>query len=141
MGNGDMAGYEAQKPEELKPAGNVLELLDRILDKGIVIVGDIRISVADIELLKIQIRLLISSVDKAKELGIDFEWAKSIEQTKTKEDLQKKVDELESLLYGQKPGTKPESATELSGKSEDSTDTTDTTDSAEPANSNTGSEE
>jgi hypothetical protein len=104
MGTEDLTNYEAQKPDDFKPAGNVLELLDRILDKGIVIVGDIRISVADIELLKIQIRLLISSVDKAKELGIDFEWAKSIEQTKTKEELEKKVDELELLLHGQKPG-------------------------------------
>ena len=91
--------YEApERPQEYKPAGNVLELLDRILDKGVVIVGDIRISVADIELLKVQIRLLIASVDKAKELGIDFSWAKTIEQTKTKEELQRKVTELELKL-------------------------------------------
>jgi hypothetical protein len=95
----DVAGYGApERPEESKPAGNVLELLDRILDKGVVIVGDIRISVADIELLKIQIRLLIASVDKAKELGIDFSWAKMIEETQTKEEMQKKVKELEEKL-------------------------------------------
>lgn len=64
---------------EQKPVTNILELLDRILDKGLVIIGDIKISVADIELLKIQIRLLICSVDKAKELGIDFSWARGIE--------------------------------------------------------------
>ena len=96
---GEVAGYEApERPEEYKPAGNVLELLDRILDKGVVIVGDIRISVADIELLKIQIRLLIASVDKAKELGIDFTWAKMIEEPKTKEELQRQVKELEAKL-------------------------------------------
>lgn len=66
---------------EQQPVTNLLELLDRILDKGIVIIGDIKISVADIELLKIQIRLLICSVDKAKELGIDFSWARGIEST------------------------------------------------------------
>lgn len=48
------------------------ELLERILDKGIVIAGDIRISLADVELLNIKIRLLVASVDKAKEIGIDW---------------------------------------------------------------------
>ena len=99
---GEVAGYEApERPEEYKPAGNVLELLDRILDKGVVIVGDIRISVADIELLKIQIRLLIASVDKAKELGIDFSWAKMIEEPMGKVELQRKVKELEAKLKEQ----------------------------------------
>jgi hypothetical protein len=87
-----------ERPAEDRPATNVLELLDRILDKGVVIVGDIRISVADIELLKIQIRLLIASVDKAKELGIDFAWAREIEQTKSKDELEQKVKELEERL-------------------------------------------
>lgn len=96
---GEVVDYERpERPADYKPAGNVLELLDRILDKGVVIVGDIRISVADIELLKIQIRLLIASVDKAKELGIDFSWAQTIESTKSKEQLQSKVNELEAKL-------------------------------------------
>jgi hypothetical protein len=90
--------YDAPKRPTNQPAGNILELLDRILDKGLVIVGDIRISVADIELLKVQIRLLIASVDKAKELGIDFSWAKEIEQTRGTVELQQKIDELESQL-------------------------------------------
>lgn len=99
MNEKEVAGYKApERPEEYKPAGNILELLDRILDKGVVIVGDIRISIADIELLKIQIRLLIASVDKAKELGIDFSWAKMIEQPQTKAELQNKVQELQSRL-------------------------------------------
>jgi hypothetical protein len=70
-----------EMPEVQRPTGNLLELLDRILDKGVVIIGDIKISVADIELLKIQIRLLIASVDKAKELGIDFSWARGIDSS------------------------------------------------------------
>jgi hypothetical protein len=50
------------------------DLLERILDKGIVIAGDIKISLADVELINIKIRLLVASVDKAKEMGIDW-WA------------------------------------------------------------------
>ncbi len=51
---------------------NLADLLERVLDKGIVIAGDIRIKLVDVELLTIQIRLVICSVDKAKEIGIDW---------------------------------------------------------------------
>jgi hypothetical protein len=51
---------------------NLAELLELILDKGLVVVGDIKINLVDVELLTIKIRLLIASVDKAKELGIDW---------------------------------------------------------------------
>ena len=51
---------------------NLADLLERILDKGIVIAGDIRINLCDVELLTIQIRLVICSVDKAKEMGMDW---------------------------------------------------------------------
>ena len=48
------------------------DLLERILDKGIVIAGDIRVKLVEIELLTIQLRLVICSVDKAKEMGMDW---------------------------------------------------------------------
>ena len=48
------------------------DLLERVLDKGIVIAGDIRINLVEVELLTIQIRLVICSVDKAKEMGMDW---------------------------------------------------------------------
>jgi Gas vesicle protein len=48
------------------------DVLERVLDKGIVIAGDIRISLLEIELLTVRIRLLIASADKAKEMGIDW---------------------------------------------------------------------
>ena len=48
------------------------DILERVLDKGVVIAGDIKIKLVDIELLTIQIRLLIASVDKAKEMGLDW---------------------------------------------------------------------
>src|SRR4030042_1731940 len=51
---------------------NLADLLERVLDKGIVIAGDIRINLVDVELLTIQIRLVICSVDKAKEMGMDW---------------------------------------------------------------------
>ncbi|WP_433471732.1 gas vesicle protein [Spirillospora sp. CA-142024] len=55
-----------------RPSANLADLLERILDKGIVIVGDVRINLLDIELLTIKLRLLVASVDRAKEMGIDW---------------------------------------------------------------------
>jgi hypothetical protein len=51
---------------------NLADILERVLDKGIVIAGDIRVNLLDIELLTIKIRLLVASVDKAQEMGIDW---------------------------------------------------------------------
>ncbi|MFD3419176.1 gas vesicle protein [Streptomyces decoyicus] len=53
-------------------SANLADILERVLDKGIVIAGDIQINLLDIELLTIKLRLLIASVDKAKEMGIDW---------------------------------------------------------------------
>jgi len=53
-------------------SATLADILERILDKGIVIAGDIKVKIVDIELLTIQIRLVICSVDKAKEIGIDW---------------------------------------------------------------------
>ncbi|AHI00154.1 hypothetical protein BC739_002529 [Kutzneria viridogrisea] len=51
---------------------NLADILERVLDKGLVIAGDIRVSLLDIELLTIRLRLLIASVDRAREMGIDW---------------------------------------------------------------------
>jgi gas vesicle protein GvpA/GvpJ/GvpM family len=51
---------------------NLGDILERVLDRGLVIVGDIRVSLLDIELLTIKLRLLIASVDTARQLGIDW---------------------------------------------------------------------
>ena len=56
------------------PGSTLADILERILDKGLVIAGDIRIKLVDIELLTIQIRLVICSVEKAREIGLDW-WA------------------------------------------------------------------
>ena len=50
----------------------LVEVLDRILDKGLVVAGDIKVSLAEVELLTIRIRLLICSIDKAEQIGLDW---------------------------------------------------------------------
>ena len=50
----------------------LVDILDRILDKGLVVAGDIRISLANVELLTIQIRLLVCSIDKAEQIGLNW---------------------------------------------------------------------
>ena len=57
---------------------SLADILERVLDKGLVIAGDIKISLADVELLNIKIRLLVASVDKAREMGIDW-WVRDPE--------------------------------------------------------------
>jgi hypothetical protein len=64
-------GFGAPQSQELAPA-SLADVLERVLDKGIVIAGDIQINLLDIELLTIKLRLLVASVDKAKEMGIDW---------------------------------------------------------------------
>jgi gas vesicle protein GvpA/GvpJ/GvpM family len=59
-------------PGHPAPAGNLADILERVLDKGIVIAGDIQINLLDIELLTIKLRLLIASVDRAREMGINW---------------------------------------------------------------------
>ena len=61
----------SQNSSRPQPA-NLADILERVLDKGIIIAGDIRVNLLDIELLTIKIRLLIVSVDKAQEMGIDW---------------------------------------------------------------------
>lgn len=53
-------------------SSSLADLLERILDKGIVIAGDIKIKLVEVELLTIQVRLMIASVDKAREMGMDW---------------------------------------------------------------------
>jgi hypothetical protein len=59
-------------PTAGREPANLGDILERVLDRGVVIAGDIRVNLLDIELLTIKLRLLIASVDTAKELGIDW---------------------------------------------------------------------
>ncbi|WP_026691523.1 gas vesicle protein [Alteribacter aurantiacus] len=90
-------------------SNSLVDVLETVLDKGVVIAGDIKINLADVELLTIKIRLLIASVDKAKEIGMDW-WendphysskASKLEEENTYlrgqlEDLEKKVQQISS---------------------------------------------
>ncbi|MFC8539031.1 gas vesicle protein [Streptomyces sp. NPDC057249] len=73
-----LAGRLPAPPRGSSPAygqgssANLADILERVLDKGVVIAGDIQINLLDIELLTIKLRLLVASVDKAKEMGIDW---------------------------------------------------------------------
>ena len=65
--------YSPQSTQGGRPQpASLADILERVLDKGIVIAGDIRVNLLDIELLTIKIRLLVASVDKAAEMGIDW---------------------------------------------------------------------
>jgi hypothetical protein len=100
-------------------AQSLADVLERVLDKGIVIVGDIQVRLLDIELLTIKLRLLVASVDKAREMGIDwwesdpFTSAGELEDGDEGEDgslrrLSQRVRELESKVGGQAPAAEGE---------------------------------
>jgi hypothetical protein len=85
-------------------SSNLLDVLEKILDKGVVIAGDIKISLADVDLLTIKIRLLIASVDKAREIGMDW-WekdpyysSKGIMAEKERAHLHERINRLEQLV-------------------------------------------
>ncbi len=90
-------------------ASTLADILERVLDKGIVIAGDIKIQIADIDLLTIKIRLLVASVDKAMEMGINW-WqedtylstkAREKEVKEQQEDLEARIKKLEAGNSGQ----------------------------------------
>ena len=81
---------------------NLADILERVLDKGIVIAGDIQINLLDIELLTIKLRLLVASVDKAKEMGIDW-WEsdsslQKLDSGDESKQLRERVEQLERRL-------------------------------------------
>jgi hypothetical protein len=59
-------------PPSQSRAPGLVDVLDRVLDKGLVIAGDIKVSLAEVELLTIRIRLIVCSLDKAQEIGLDW---------------------------------------------------------------------
>jgi hypothetical protein len=90
-------------------SSSLADILERVLDKGIVVAGDIKIKLVDIELLTIQIRLVVCSVDKAKEIGLDW-WTNNpsfnlsntsqqqLPQTPADSEMEKRLERIESLL-------------------------------------------
>ena len=90
--------------EHSTQGASLADILDRILDKGVVIAGDITISLVGVELLNIRLRLLIASVDKAIEMGINWwetdPYLSSQAKVTTEQNrlLQERLDRLETLL-------------------------------------------
>jgi len=83
---------------------NLADLLERVLDKGIVIAGDISLSLGNVEVLTLKIRLLIASVDKAQEIGINW-WqsdpalsSRARELEEERDDLKQRLERLEAKL-------------------------------------------
>jgi len=90
---------EQQQMTHAIAATNLADILERVLDKGIVIAGDIRIQIADIDLLTIKIRLMIASVEKAKEMGINWWEQDSFLSTKARQtELEKENVELKKRV-------------------------------------------
>jgi hypothetical protein len=59
-------------PPGVTRSSGLVDVLDRVLDKGLIVAGDIKISVAEVELLTIRIRLMVCSIDKAEQIGLDW---------------------------------------------------------------------
>jgi hypothetical protein len=90
-------------------ASGLVDILDRVLDKGLVVAGDIKISIAEVELLTIRIRLLVCSIDKAEQIGLDW-WKHDRHLSMGSKELAVENDEARSITgHG---GTRPAAAAE-----------------------------
>jgi hypothetical protein len=120
---------------------NLADILERVLDKGIVIAGDIQLNLLDIELITLKIRLLIASVDRAREMGINWwesdptlsvqpreekvRFRAEFERDEDRAELETRIERLERLLESgngggvkreaAKPATRPASARRATG--------------------------
>lgn len=104
-----MAPARDLRPDRYQPT-NLADLLERVLDKGVVIAGDITLSLGTVELLNLKIRLLIASIDKAQEIGINW-WqsdpalsSRLEELTDERDQLKRRVSKLEALSARESDG-------------------------------------
>jgi hypothetical protein len=89
-------GRSDLQPRSGGPA-NLADILERVLDKGIVIAGDIQVNLLDIELLTIKLRLLVASVDRAREMGINW-WESDPQLSSQADSLERENQELRERL-------------------------------------------
>ena len=106
-----LGGMSAAGPYAYSGSANLADVLERVLDKGLVIAGDIRINLLDIELLTVKLRLVIASLETAREVGMDW-WAhdpwfsggdRELEQENRR--LRRRVEALESGAEGSGNGS------------------------------------
>jgi hypothetical protein len=104
---------QAASPQPRNSGTDLADILERVLDKGIVIAGDIQINLLDIELLTIKLRLVVASVDRAKEMGIDW-WERdptlSSGHRELEEENQRLRERLEALERRGLPGGEEDDA-------------------------------
>ncbi|TXS48649.1 gas vesicle protein [Streptomyces sp. uw30] len=99
------------QPYGHESGSSLADILERVLDKGVVIAGDIRINLLDIELLTIKLRLIVASVDKAKEMGIDWwEDDPALSSGARRKELARENAELRERLAQLEPAREPEEA-------------------------------
>src|SRR4051812_46915727 len=103
MGSRPAGGITRPMVGPTQPA-NLADLLERVLDKGIVIAGDISLSLGNVEVLTLKIRLLIASIDKAQEIGINW-WqsdpdlsSRARELEEERDDLKNRLEHLEAMI-------------------------------------------
>ena len=84
------------EPRRAYQGTNLVDILDRILDKGLVVAGDVRISLANVELLTIRIRLLVCSIDKAEQIGLN--WWRYDRSLVSKDDAETTIARLEQRI-------------------------------------------
>jgi gas vesicle protein GvpA/GvpJ/GvpM family len=92
---------QSRRPDGAAPyssgqPGQLADVLERVLDKGIVIAGDIKIDLLDIELLTVRLRLLVASADKAREMGIDWWEGDPFLSRANRRELEDRLERLES---------------------------------------------
>lgn len=108
QGEGSASSFQRTPPAGLRASEpvNLADLLERVLDKGIVIAGDVKLYLGGIELITLKIRLLIASVDKAQEIGINW-WesdpalsAQNRELRTQRDELSRRLDRVEAHTPG-----------------------------------------
>jgi gas vesicle protein GvpA/GvpJ/GvpM family len=117
-------GRSDLRPQTPGPS-NLADILERVLDKGIVIAGDIQLNLLDIELITIKIRLLVASVDRAREMGINW-WESDPTLTVNADDdgddekrsLRERVDRLERMLGNGETHTQTDTETKTESQTE-----------------------
>ena len=88
-------------------AVSLVEVLDRVLDKGLVVAGDIKINLANVELLTIQIRLLVCSIDKAEQIGMSWWRDDGFIQSAALDDRLARIEKRLDAIAGQERNANP----------------------------------